>query len=556
MSNEASRREERPTKFVDLDRLGGWNTISKLPTSEAEIGSLKKKVDILDTLVPDCLYIDAELCDYEHSYDSPMIQIAANANKPGGGLFYARAQEEAVMHRTDIVIKHSLPRSYGPYNPNPTSANTPLSKAGYAYRIKGANAYQFHREGTSPAVHNDSFGKPFDAVFVANPDLRKFQPTWTKSVHENYMKAVISNIRLTMEHAYASASKTVILSALGCGCFKNNPFLVAAAYRVVLSEPKYAGIKPYFAIGSPKGYLDPFSQEYSDRFSQELRNIFDLVINQASASDVLALIKGEKLSLEGRKAPSAVIECHPPAMGHCVNDPTPNNSGEPFFIAHTPVSIQEQRERFTFRTKKEELFEDVLRVFIPKEGRESLDPHFEAVLQKCFPGGFIRDNQAFLNNLEHIKQLNDKQLSNTSGGRTGLSALLSEIKKKQGLIDRPYATFLYYQNAFSRDDLRYHSLWKEVDAYIRPDGSFRPFFARVGFRFLRFFGLTRYNVKDAITIQAEPSNAVQQPIPSDNFSPTGKSVRGAEHSCDETPASNITVADEHGAGKSFSSKSP
>ena len=90
-------------------------------------------VPIRSEFVPDALF-DSSIKEYTKVF----VMIAANANRPGGGLWWGTAQEEAVYAASNLVLYAA------PYYDVPASESplTPLSRMGYTYVQHDATAFQ------------------------------------------------------------------------------------------------------------------------------------------------------------------------------------------------------------------------------------------------------------------------------------------------------------------------------------------------------------------------------------------------------------------------------
>jgi hypothetical protein len=97
--------------------------------------------------------------------------------------------------------------------------------------------------------------KPFNPLFVAAPTLSEnLTFIEEKEYRQEYSRYMSLMIRLTCEHALASSEQhpKLILGALGSGEFRNDAYLVATLYRLILNEPRYQDIEAEFAISDDK----------------------------------------------------------------------------------------------------------------------------------------------------------------------------------------------------------------------------------------------------------------------------------------------------------------
>ena len=52
-----------------------------------------------------------------------------------------------------------------------------------------------------------------------------------------------------LRSAIQNGNRTLVLSAFGCGAFRNDPNFIAAAYRRIFAEPEFAGAFDVVAFG-------------------------------------------------------------------------------------------------------------------------------------------------------------------------------------------------------------------------------------------------------------------------------------------------------------------
>lgn len=241
--------------FIDAD----LSDFASAPDFKAgNFAKLNTPVAIENWRVPNALWETVE--------EPVAIQIAANAFVPGGGIFWATAQEEACMHAGGGL---TMGRSYGERPQiRCSTADSLLSKAGMAYR-KELHGYLIHNgvlQYNTKTKHPEQ--KSYTAIFVAGPDFRSKQPGWNQQIHDNFMINALVNVRLTLHHAREAGVKTVLLNPIGCGVFKNNPILVATAYRIAISEDQLANpdypINYTFAIGGNSPIDEALRQVFSD----------------------------------------------------------------------------------------------------------------------------------------------------------------------------------------------------------------------------------------------------------------------------------------------------
>ena len=168
--------------------------------------------------------------------DTKAVVISlANAYQVGGYPWTHCAQEEALVHTTDLLWR--APYQY--------PSNGGLHALGHTYMISGVTQSKLGAESKL-----ELNGSPFHLAFSAAPDfnddkLRTYVNTPEGRI--NYIEYMTQMVRLQCEYALQTKGK-LVPGALGCGAFMNNPFLVAAIYHSVLCEDKYKDIDAEFVI--------------------------------------------------------------------------------------------------------------------------------------------------------------------------------------------------------------------------------------------------------------------------------------------------------------------
>lgn len=281
--------------FLDEDDLQQWAEKPSFVALEDSTNKVQARVE--NWLVPEALW------EQDLQNKAVAIQIAANAYHPGGGIFWATAQEEHLMHHGAAL---DVARQYGPEETIPqrrTPADSFLSQAGMSYR-QPLHAYQY----INGIIRTDR-KIDYTGIFVAGPDFRNdsARKEWTQAAHDNFMENALVNIRQTISHARLQGANTLLLNPIGCGMFQNNPYLVAAAYRIALEEDQRKNgndsLECIFAIGSTHP---------NDQLSLVLRDVFNAVLN-AKMSDVQRIFNGEILILPNTKANPVLNHHYPPA---------------------------------------------------------------------------------------------------------------------------------------------------------------------------------------------------------------------------------------------------
>lgn len=317
------------------------------------------------------------------SVEEPVaIQIAANAFAPGGGIFWATAQEEACMHAGGGL---AMGRSYGKIPQIICStAHSLLSKAGMAYRKKlhgyliHDGVLQYDRETKHPKQ------KSYTAIFVAGPDFRRAPTKWDQQIHNNFMINALVNVRLTLQHAREARVKTVLLNPIGCGVFKNNPILVATAYRIAISEDQLANpsspINYTFAIGGNKP------------IDRALRQVFSHIMKMDLAT-IQRIYEGAQFTYDDLHQECALaLEHHYPSLQQKPVSTKEVKSGvEDQMIYFKPWKLEDQkaqRTKFSADRTDKELEDDLIDTENAKKVRKrnrGIHPDFLQVLYAAKP---------------------------------------------------------------------------------------------------------------------------------------------------------------------------
>ena len=233
-------------------------------------------VPIADERVPDALF-DASIQEYSKVF----VMIAANADRPGGGLWWGNAQEEAVYASTNLVL-YAAPFYKMPSSESPLK---PLSRMGYTYVQHDATAFKEISTGFN--------FKTFSPIYAANPDFRKYYSMaqdhlLTSKGHQEFISISYTNYYQTIAHAAEFKDQNhdqntlIKLNAIGCGAFFNPHFLVAATARLAIED----------ASGDfPTCMPDlQFSIAGNSSNDKHLRATFHRIMNQTSLKDVRLML--------------------------------------------------------------------------------------------------------------------------------------------------------------------------------------------------------------------------------------------------------------------------
>ena len=216
----------------------------------------------------DCIDAATQL-QMELGGDSSSSRIAvldmASRTHPGGGYMSgAGAQEENLCRRSNLWAFLDTPFLT-------RNSLYPIPKRGGLY----ASNVLFIR-GNEPDTGYTFLPDPlwFDIVVVAapvRPDTKKGPDGTLVYAHEQDSAFMLEKIRTILQICAEHGSRDIVLSALGCGAFRNPPVAVARLFKQALRE--YAGFfrNVVFAIyedhnSRGEGNFQPFKREL-DGFS-------------------------------------------------------------------------------------------------------------------------------------------------------------------------------------------------------------------------------------------------------------------------------------------------
>jgi uncharacterized protein (TIGR02452 family) len=216
---------------------------------------LKKKFEKtrIQVVEGDCLDI---ALDFQTKYAStPVVLNMANAFTPGGGYKHGSgAQEENLFRRTNLSFcldenssvkwSYPIPEFGGIYTPEATVFRGAESK-GYPY----LNEVKY-------------------LSFIASAAYRHPLLTFEGELEKDFVEGTEMKIRTMLHIANRHNHSIVILSAFGCGAFRNPPLHIAAIFQKVLIEFDGCFEHVVFAIfddhnAGKDGNLAPFKKVFS-----------------------------------------------------------------------------------------------------------------------------------------------------------------------------------------------------------------------------------------------------------------------------------------------------
>lgn len=182
-----------------------------------EIKFEKTKIEVIPG---DCLEVAIELS--EKYGEMPVVLNMANAFKPGGGYRDGSgAQEENLFRRSNLFMC---------LDENPEkSVKYPIPEFGCIYT---PNAVVFRG---SEAKGYPYLSKPEYISFIASAAYRH-PPLKEDRLDDKDEKGTKRKIVTILNVAYEKGHSIVVLSALGCGAFRNPPHHIAEIFKQVLAE--------------------------------------------------------------------------------------------------------------------------------------------------------------------------------------------------------------------------------------------------------------------------------------------------------------------------------
>ena len=215
---------------------GSWVAIGQSPASTWFCDELKVQREgsyetVFEVVNEDCLATARRLAG-----ENPLVLNMASRSTPGGGVEGgAGAQEECLFRASNYYttlyplreVAYPMDRNFGGiYSPEVT-----------VFRGLEAEGYPLLKE-------------PFKVSFVAVAALNGPHLTPSGDYTESERLGMINKIRTILNIALKFGHKTLVLSAFGCGAFRNPPQKVALLFKEVFDEPAYKGAfeKVVFAI--------------------------------------------------------------------------------------------------------------------------------------------------------------------------------------------------------------------------------------------------------------------------------------------------------------------
>lgn len=173
---------------------------------------------------------------FDHKEEDPLVLNMASASVPGGGVENGSGAQEETLFRSSNYYKTLYPLKHTAY---------PLDKNYGAIYSPVVTVFRGLESEGYPLLE-----EPFDLSFVAvaavnRPALDEFGAYTAQS-----KKITLNKIRTIFNVAMEKHHNTLVLSAFGCGAFKNPPDQMAMLFKKVLDEEPYRSYfeRIYFSI--------------------------------------------------------------------------------------------------------------------------------------------------------------------------------------------------------------------------------------------------------------------------------------------------------------------
>ena len=197
----------------------------------------------------------------------------ASATNPGGGVVNgSSAQEEALCRCSTLYFNLNVREMWdGFYSPH-REAHDPLHNDDVIYT---PDVVVFKSDTAYPRTLPEAEWRTLDVITCAAPNLRE-RPSNRMNSGDGDERVEISGqdlqawherrLRRILDVAAATGAEAIVLGAFGCGAFRNDPKVVAAAAKKVVAEYRHAFRVIEFAV-----YCRPGDTANYDAFAAACR---------------------------------------------------------------------------------------------------------------------------------------------------------------------------------------------------------------------------------------------------------------------------------------------
>lgn len=263
-------RLEEDFLFDSKDSVVSRTVFNESPSPIVTKRSRKKtSVKVSNT---DCLIATLKLSNQKLN---PAVLNMANGSNPGGGVLYgAGGQEENIFRRSNLFV--SL-YQFAPYHdeygvPKNNEHAYPLDeKTGGTYS-PGITVFRGLEQEGYPYLKSPFKVNIISVPAICRPELQKLRNGELR-IADKFLEPVRMKIRTILRIALAHGHDSLVLSAFGCGAFRNPPKHMAKLFKEVLNEDEFINRfrKIVFAIvedhnsrreHNPQGNLKPFMEVF------------------------------------------------------------------------------------------------------------------------------------------------------------------------------------------------------------------------------------------------------------------------------------------------------
>ena len=197
----------------------------------------------------------------------------ASATNPGGGVVNgSSAQEEALCRCSTLYFNLNVREMWdGFYSPH-REARDPLHNDDIVYTPE---VVVFKSDTAYPRMLPEAEWRKMDVITCAAPNLRE-RPSNRMNAGDGDVRVKISatdlqtlherRLRRILDVAAMNGAEAMVLGAFGCGAFRNDPKVVAAAAKKVIDEYRHAFRTIEFAV-----YCRPGDTANYDAFAAACR---------------------------------------------------------------------------------------------------------------------------------------------------------------------------------------------------------------------------------------------------------------------------------------------
>lgn len=187
----------------------------------------------------DCLEVAETLARAGHS---PLVLNMASFRNPGGGVTEGSgAQEENLCRRSNLHTSLFQYVDYAPHFgvPRNPEFSYPLDMESGAIYTPDVTVFKGSEAAGYPLLSQPYRVAVISVAAYRNPDLA--QGNDELRLTEQYAELMKNKARVILRVAALNKHRTLVLSALGCGAYRNPPKHVAELFKTVIEEKEFEG---------------------------------------------------------------------------------------------------------------------------------------------------------------------------------------------------------------------------------------------------------------------------------------------------------------------------